>query len=211
MEKYFDTRFKHSKIKEKIWKELAFYIQKKVPIKKYYKVLDLGAGYCYFINNINVKEKHALDKSPIPLKYAKNDVIKHISDCRKLNFEKEYFDVVFCSNLLEHLTMNEVFLVSKKVNKILKKGGKFVILSPNYFYAYREYFDDYDHKSILTHKNIKDILMSCGFEIEKIIPRFLPFSANETKFFNKILFNLYLSSPYKPFAKQMLVIARRSH
>ncbi|MBU5689739.1 MAG: class I SAM-dependent methyltransferase [Candidatus Aenigmatarchaeota archaeon] len=180
-------------------------------MKKDYKVLDLGAGYCYFVNNINVKEKHALDKSPIPLKYAKNDVIKHISDCRKLNFEKEYFDVVFCSNLLEHLTMNEVFLVSKKVNKILKKGGKFVILSPNYFYAYREYFDDYDHKSILTHKNIKDILVSCGFEIEKIIPRFLSFSANETKFFNKILFNLYLSSPYKPFAKQMLVIARRSH
>lgn len=114
MEKYFDTRFKHSKIKEQIWKELSLYIQKKVPIKKDYKVLDLGAGYCYFVNNINVKEKHALDKSPIPLKYAKNNVIKHISDCRKLNFEKEYFDVVFCSNLLEHLTMNEVFLVSKK-------------------------------------------------------------------------------------------------
>ena len=41
------------------------------------KVLDVGAGYCYFINNINCKEKHALDISEAPFSYYyKGDIRK---------------------------------------------------------------------------------------------------------------------------------------
>ncbi len=208
--KYFETRFKYSEIKEKIWEELSLYFQKKIPINKNDKVLDIGSGYCYFINNIKAKEKHALDKSKIPFSKAKKDVITHVTDCRNLSiFEKDYFDVVFCSNILEHLEIKDVFNVIEQIHSILKKGGKIVVLSPNYYYAYREYFDDYDHKSILTHKNMKDILNSCNFYIEKFYPKFLPFSANETKIFNKFLFKFYLLSPFKPFAKQMLFIAKK--
>ena len=104
MNEYFNTRFRHSEIKEKIWKELAEYFQKNIPIKPHDTVLDLGAGYCYFINNIRCKEKHALDICPIPLNNAQQDVIKHVRSCTNLKiFKTKFFDVVFCSNLLEHL------------------------------------------------------------------------------------------------------------
>jgi len=210
MKNYFETRFKHSEIKEKIWKELAKYFQEKIPINEKDRVLDLGAGYCYFINNIKCKEKHALDISEFPLKNANREVKTHIGSCTNLSFCKSnYFDVIFCSNLLEHLKIEDIFVTLDEVYRILKNNGKFVILSPNYYYSYREYFDDFDHKTPLTHKNIQDILVSKKFKIEKLVSRFLPFSANETKIFNKYLFRLYLYSPVKPFSKQMLVIVKK--
>jgi len=211
MTSYFETRFRYSEIKNRVWKELSEYLQKNIPIKEEHKVLDVGAGYCYFINNIKCKEKHAIDISKIPLLKANRDVITKIGDVRNLKkyYKENYFDIAFCSNILEHLEMRDVIKVLKQINFILKPNGKLIILSPNYKYSYREYFDDYDHKSILTDKNIKDILSLCKFKVEKIYPKFLPFSANELKFFNKFLFRAYIYSPIKPFAKQMLVVATK--
>lgn len=212
MEKYYATRFQNTDIRKNAWIEISSYLTKIIPIKKTDVVLDLGAGYCYFINNISCKEKHALDISKYPLLNANKDIKIHIGSCTKMSFLKNnYFDVVFSSNLLEHLTLEEIFLTLKEVRRILKYSGKFVILVPNYRYCYKEYFDDYTHKTILNHINIKDILESNDFSIQKIIPRFLPFSTNNVKIFNKWLLFLYLRSPIKPLSKQMLIIAKKLH
>ena len=40
----------------------------------------------------------------------------------------------------------------------------------------RDYFDCADHTLALTHGAVEEHLYAAGFEIERVIPRFLPYS-----------------------------------
>ncbi len=204
---YFETRFRYSPEKIGMWKILCEYLQKFVPPTSI--ILDFGAGYCYFINNIKAKEKHAVDVDKVVLDYANREVKAHVGKLENLKFKDGYFDVVFSSNLLEHLTVDEITRALKEVRKVLKENGLFIILVPNFRYSYRNYFDDYTHKTILTDRSLKYMLVGCGFEIEQIFPRFLPFSVESRLPINRLMLRIYLKLPWKPLAGQMLVIARK--
>lgn len=207
MKKYFETRFRYDPKREEIWKVLCKYFQRFIPLDS--RVLDFGAGYCYFINNIHAKEKYAVDIEEVVLKYAHDEVKAYVGNLQEVKFEDDYFDIVFSSNTLEHMTIEEILQTLREINRILKKNGTFIILSPNFRYSYKVYFDDYTHKSILTDRSLRDMLLSCGFEIKKIFPKFLPFSVESKLPKSCLLLQLYLKLPWKPFAGQMLIIARK--
>jgi len=204
---YFDTRFKYTSERNEIWKVLCRYLQRFIPESS--RVIDIGAGYCYFINNINASEKYALDVDPKVLNYANDDVNKVIGTASDTKFEDDFFDVVFLSNLLEHLSNDEIMQTLGELNRITKEGGVVIIISPNFKYCFRVYFDDFTHKSIITDNSLKDMLHASGFRVEKIMPKFLPFSVESTLPKSSLLVRLYLISPWKPFAGQMLVVARK--
>jgi SAM-dependent methyltransferase len=208
--RYFEARVPHIKARDKIWTVIANYLQRYIPLNS--RILDLGAGYCSFINNIKGSEKHALDLWEGINKYAAKDVTTHIRSCTNLqNLASEYFDVIFASNLLEHLTAKEIDLTLSEIKRVLKPGGILILLQPNFRYAYRVYFDDYTHKTIFTDKGLCDLLVAKGFKINRVVPKFLPFSMKGTKLPpSPFMAYLYIRSPIKPFAKQMLVIAERS-
>lgn len=204
---YFRSRYTFSKRRDVVWKSIAKRLQKY--IRKNSAVLDLGAGYCNFINNIKAKEKHALDIFDIR-KYANRDVIVHISSSSKIkDIKSEYFDVIFASNFFEHLKKKEIYSSLEEVKRILKKNGKLIIIQPNFKYCYKTYFDDYTHKTIFTDTSMCNILETFSFKIEKNIPKFLPFSLKLKLPKIKFLIDLYLLLPVKPFAKQMLIIAKK--
>ena len=206
---YFNTCFKYSLEKDKIWKVISNYLQKKFNISNKYRVLDAGAGYCFFINNINAKEKYALDIDKDVLNYANKDVIRIIGSVYNMPFKNNFFDIIFSSNLLEHLSNEKILPTLNEFHRILKKGGRVIILSPNFKYCFKTYFDDYTHKSILTDKSLKDMIQVSGFNIEKIIPKFLPFSTESKIPKISFLTKIYLISPFKPFAGQMLFVAKK--
>ena len=83
-----------------------------------------------------------------------------------------------------------------------------VIVQPNYFYAYREYFDDYTHVAVYSHVSLADFVAANGFEIVETKPRFLPLTIKSRLPVWPILIRLYLAMPIKPMGKQMLVRAR---
>ncbi len=205
---YFETRFRYNPEKIGMWKILCEYLQKFVSPTS--RILDFGAGYCYFINNIKAKEKHAVDVDKIVTGYANREVKVHVGRLENLKFRGGYFDVVFSSNLLEHLTVEEITRALKEVRKILKENGLFIILVPNFRYSYRNYFDDYTHKTILTDRSLKDMLVGCGFKIQQIFPRFLPFSVESKLPISHLMLRIYLKLPWKPLAGQMLVIAKKT-
>jgi len=208
-DKYFQTRVPFLEHRDRMWKPVVAYLQKKyIPTDSV--VLDLGAGYCNFINNVIVREKHANDISPIINKYASKDIILHIHDCTDLGgIQKNKFDIVFAANLLEHLEFSQIELVLNHVYRILRPGGRFITLQPNFTYFYRHYFDDYTHKTILTHESMRDLLQNYNFQIEKIEPKFLPGTFRERLPKIPFLVKLYLYSPWRPKAGQMLVVAKK--
>lgn len=206
MKSYFETRFKYDYKKDDYWKVICHYLQQFIP--KDAKVLDFGAGYCHFINNVAAVEKHAIDIDEIVARYAGNNVIVHMGDLKELKYD-EYFDVIFSSNVLEHLGMEEIFTVLNVFKRMLNKNGILILLLPNFKYSYSVYFDDYTHRTILTDKSVKDILSSCGFDVILLKPKFLPFSTHSKLPKATFLLKLYLLSPWKPFAGQMLIVSKK--
>jgi hypothetical protein len=49
-------------------------------------------------------------------------------------------------------------------------------MGPNIRYAYREYWDYYDHYLPLSHLSLGEGLTQAGFAVERVSPRFLPYT-----------------------------------
>jgi len=208
MDKYFNTRFSYDKRREIVWKVICKFLERYIDINDV--VVDIGAGYCDFINNIKAKEKYAVDLYDDFRYYANSDIKTFVGDCTNLYFfEANFFDVFFSSNLLEHLTLQQIMQTLKEFNRVLKQNGKLILLLPNFKYCYKKFYDDYTHITPLTEYSICDILKTQGFEILRVFPKFLPFSLKSKFPVSTFLVKLYLVLPIKLFAGQMLIIAKK--
>ncbi len=205
--KYYQTRYSYDDKRKVVWKEICAYLQKEIPAQS--RVLDLGAGYCDFINNITAREKYALDVSESFTVHAYNNIKTFIKTCSDLKiFDDDFFDIVFTSNLFEHISRSDFIATIHEIKRILKRNGKLIVIQPNFKYCYKEYFDDYTHLQVFTHVSFTDVLKANGFSINKLEPRFIPFSMKSARYpVFGFLVRLYLFLPVRPFAGSMLVIA----
>jgi SAM-dependent methyltransferase len=206
MSEYYETRYTFDIGRTKVWKAIAEYLQQFVSADADC-VLDLGAGYCDFINNIKARERLAVDMNPAASQFCHDDVKFHCASVNDLSvLQANSIDVLFASNLLEHLDDLELACAVKEFKRILKQGARVILMQPNYRYAYKEYFDDYTHKKVFTHISLRDFFQANGFEAIRVYPKFLPFSLKSRLPKSYILTKLYLYSFYKPMAKQMLLV-----
>ncbi len=206
---YEKTRFVKDKKREVVWKEIIRYLKDYFP--KNGSVLDLGSGYCQFINNVPSRNRFALDKYLDPKRFAGKNVVPLFGDSSliKKKVVDNSLDLVFASNFVEHLEFKELEKYMVVILSKLKPNGKLILLQPNYRLSYKEYFDDYTHIKEWSDVGIKDYLESKGFVISLSIPGFLPFSMKSKLPISRFLIWFYLRSPIKPFAKQMLIIAKK--
>ena len=87
----------------KVWQVLTRAFFQKI-IGEDAKVLDIGCGFCHFLNHLKAKEKVGVDANPLARNHAAKDVtFIHIDDLRLKMLPDEHFDCVFLSNFLEHL------------------------------------------------------------------------------------------------------------
>ncbi len=185
-------------------------------ISKNSTVVDLGAGYCDFINQVEANKKYAVDYSPDLSKFTARDVEGINSSVLDLSrIKTDSVDVVHASNLLEHFTDEELHKIIEEVKRILKKGGKLILMQPNYRLQPGRYFDDHTHKKIFTDSSLESFLLSNGFKIIKKMPRFLPQEMKNSpsllpSFLMPFIVRLYIYSLIKPFAGQMLFVAEKN-
>jgi ubiquinone/menaquinone biosynthesis C-methylase UbiE len=208
--RYFSTRFGYDQHRDVVWREVCRYLQPR-DIPSGGVVLELGAGHGHFINQVRGRMRHALDLSPdLPQRVAAG-VEAHVGSCTSLPmFGDGSVDVVFASNLFEHLTREELAATLKEVHRVLRSGGRLVIIQPNFKFCAADSFDDYTHLQVFTHVSLADRLMADGFRILRVVARFLPFSMKSRLPKSSALVWLYLRSPFKPFGAQMLVIAQKA-
>jgi SAM-dependent methyltransferase len=176
-------------------------------------VVDLGAGFCEFINTIRCGRKIAVDAKPSVREWAGPDVRVVTGEIPGVLAEipGSSVQVVFCSNFFEHLRDKaELLEVLAEVRRMLVTGGRLMVLQPNIRYAYREYWDFFDHHVALSHESLSEALGIAGFEVEVVRPRFLPYTTRSRVPQRPWLLRLYLAC--RPlqwlFGKQMLVVAR---
>lgn len=202
---------KENEQRNKIWKVLcASFFQKY--IDKSATVIDIGSGYCEFINNIECGRKVAVDMNPDIKKFARKDVTVINKSIQEIS---EKFigtaDIVMMSNFLEHLDSKESALsVLKKANNLLKPGGKIIVLQPNIDLVREAYWNFFDHKLPFNESSLREGLSLSNFNVELFITRFLPYTT-KTNVLPKNLFlvKLYLKIPpfLRPFAGMSLAIA----
>lgn len=209
MSNYYETRYTPDPGRTKVWCAIVDYISKKY-LNEPNAALDLGCGYGDFINNLKCPNKFAVDLNPDAANYIAPGIKFFNSTADKLDaVESGSLDLIFSSNLLEHLDDNELERAVKEFHRVLKVDGLMITMQPNYYYAYREYFDDYTHKKVFSHQSLQDFFSANGFKTNAIEKKFVPFSLKSRLPKTYMLTKLYLDFPLRPMAKQMLGVFRK--
>ncbi|MGA3160523.1 MAG: class I SAM-dependent methyltransferase [Terracidiphilus sp.] len=207
---YHQIRFERDTRRETLWRLLTrFYFQRWIHEDNC--VLELGAGYGHFINNVQAGRRIALDLWTELPNFLQAGVESHVGSVTNLSLLQDHsVDFAFASNLFEHITKDDLAHVRHQLEAKLSNHGLLCLLQPDYCYAYREYFDDYTHIAVYSHVTMSDFLLDCGYEIVDRKPRFMPLTVKSRVVVSSILIWLYLKSFLKPPGKQMLIIARPS-
>lgn len=212
LSRLYSNRFsaKEVEFKDKMWKILCEdFFQQFIDYKD--TVLDIGGGYCEFINNIKAFKKIVVDLNEEVKNYANEGVEVYNKSVIDLDFlETKGVNKVFISNFLEHIDKKSISILLKNINMKLCGGG-ILIMGPNIKYCYKEYWDFFDHHTPLSDRSIIEALEMNGFEIVKVIDRFLPFSTKSKLPKNSFLIKLYLKLPFlwKIFGKQFFIMAKK--
>jgi SAM-dependent methyltransferase len=196
----------------RVWSVLASqFFSRWIP--KAGSVLELGCGYCEFINQIEARQKYGMDLNPNSGRNTAKDVIFLQQDCSSAwPVGPGTLDTVFTSNFFEHLPSKLLLEDTlRQAWRSLKPGGRLIAMGPNIKYVPGCYWDFFDHHLPLTELSLAEVLEKCGFEIESSDARFLPYTMSLGTEYPLWALKLYLAMPFAwPFfGKQFLVVARK--
>lgn len=191
-----------------VWKVISKFIYEKCDEPEV--TLDGACGLGEFINSVPSHERWALDLG------INGENLDSAINFQQTSFTAAelpvgYFDLIFLSNVLEHLqNQYEVNDLLVRAKTLLGPQGQLAIMGPNFKYCVKEYFDCADHFVPLTHISVSEHLAAAGYEIQSVIPRFLPYSFRSKLPAGPRLIGAYLRFPavWRILGKQFLIIAR---
>lgn len=205
---YFQTRLAPDSNRAKVWRHLTAHLARWIGPES--DVLELGAGWCDFANQVKARRVVAMDLDATVARAAASHVTPVVGDCTDLSqFEEASFDVVFASNLLEHLERQASQRLLQHARRVLRPGGRLILMQPNFRLNPGRYFDDFTHVAIFTDQSLSDFVASEGWTVTDVFARFMPLTLKSRGSMLTFLVPWYLRSPIKPLAGQMLLVASR--
>jgi SAM-dependent methyltransferase len=175
------------------------------------RLLDPAAGLGEFINAAPAPERWAVDAIPHTEGTFAAGVTFVVSDVFEAELPAGHFDGVFVSNFLEHLpSQDHIARLLERLHAAMAPGGRIAILGPNYRHTAKVYWDFADHTIALTHLAVEEHLYAAGFEPQRTIERYLPYSFRTRLPASASLVRRYLGTPlaWRLLGKQFLLIAR---
>lgn len=137
------------------------------------KVIDFGSGGGFLLKNLVCSEKIGIEINPIAIDFANKEGIKTVSDIDLIL--DNWADVIISSHALEHThnPLNELRQLSSK----LKKGGKFVFVTP--FERTNSYRPNDINQHLFTWSpmNLGNLFSTAGLNVlrcEELMHRFPP-------------------------------------
>jgi len=132
------------------------------------KILDIGAGLGHSLIPLKLSDYQnlwAADIDDFNQDLFKKNNIKFNSfnaEEDKFPYEDGFFDVVLSFHLIEHLLNPQNYL--EEVHRILKNGGKFILVTPDWRKQYKTFWRDHTHIHPYDKESIVRILKCYDFE-----------------------------------------------
>ena len=194
----------------KMWQVLTPFFERWIPPGA--SVLDLGCGYCEFINAVHCRQKYGMDLNPDSARFAQSATILEQDCSQPWPLATSSLDTVFTSNFFEHLP-TKATLESTLVQafRCLKPGGRLIAMGPNIRHLAGNYWDFFDHYLPLSDRSLVEVLTKVGFRTERCIDKFMPYTAVGRAQYPPSAIRAYLALPlaWRILGKQFLVVARR--
>lgn len=123
------------------------------------RLLDLGAADGSFVDcciergveatGVDIDDGVNLEDTPLPM-------------------ADESFDVITANSVIEHVG-SPANILSESL-RCLKPGGALILVTPNWKFAFREFFDDPTHLRPYTRDSISELLHMYGYENIRVVP-----------------------------------------
>ena len=161
------------------YQKILAQIKRHTSINENFRVLDIGCGEGRFLGVLPLRYKFGVDISEIAVKMAKKKgIAAQVVDVEheKLPYESNYFDLITCTELLEHLF--DASLLLSEIRRVLKPGASVYVTVPNdiyrlpsrlailagkYFFRQTPYAAA--HIRFFKKNLLKDLFLEHGFEI----------------------------------------------
>jgi SAM-dependent methyltransferase len=195
--------------RREMWQVLcAEFFQKWVPRDA--TVLDIAAGTCDFINGITAATRIAIDLNPAVRDFADPGVQALVGPADAMvDIADDSVDVAFISNFFEHIDRDTILRVLTEVRRVLRPGGRLLVLQPNIRFAARDYWMFFDHITPVDDRALVEAFGLTGLRLEHRVERFLPYTAKSRLPHSVRLVQAYLRLPlvWRLLGKQSFLVA----
>ena len=176
LDTYTDLRWNTSDVGRFDYKQTKKTIDKTLQGSVYGSAVEIGPGDGVWTRQIlqYVSSLHLVEQSDEMLKRAE----KNLGDVKNIAFERSDFmesnppqnnDLVIAVRCLEYFDDKSEAL--KKMNGLLKSGGKLVVITKNSdLYTTKKVQDRTVHSGQFSREQMLDVIEGAGFKIEKVYP-----------------------------------------
>jgi len=153
------------------------------------RILDIGCGSGFLLDFLcrrGYRNISGVDTSSEQVEFARKQGINVVqADANEyLKNSKDKFDIIFMTDVVEHLGKQEVFDIFLNIRDALNVGGKFVIrtINASSIYSPTSRYIDFTHELSFTEHSLRQILYSIGFDVVHIKDNHIPFGLKPKRF-----------------------------
>jgi SAM-dependent methyltransferase len=125
------------------------------------KLLEVGVGrpdvaigfknLGFQVSGCDLSKTSAMQCKQAGIKFKYVDLFKE-----KLPYPSNFFDVVYSKSVIEHMIDPLIFI--SECFRVLKPGGKIIVLTPDWEANYKIFFDDFTHVRPMSRRSMNFIL-----------------------------------------------------
>jgi ubiquinone/menaquinone biosynthesis C-methylase UbiE len=135
---------------------------------KYFKagngrLLDVGCGRGEYVEIFN---KLGFDAFGVDLEATADKTKKVNLEDEKIPYPDNFFDFIMCKSAIEHI--RNVYHLTSEMYRVLKPGGKIVIMTCDWQALYKIFYLDVDHKTPFMKWSLNDLLLRYDFKEVKV-------------------------------------------
>jgi SAM-dependent methyltransferase len=174
----YEARFDEREVsaKDGVWREIVRYLSRWIDPAA--PLLDIACDRGHFVRWAIASERWATDirdmRSALPadIRFIQASGLDLASVV-----PSGHFGTIFMSNYLEHLDSTDAVIDQLRVaHRLLRPGGRVIVLQPNIRLVGPRYWDFIDHHVALTERSLLEAAELAELTTVNLVTRFLPYS-----------------------------------